>query len=99
MTLQVCRAAKLTSDPSDRAVQGVGLQPLTCWDCGFEFRRGHGFLSVVIVACCDVEVSASGRSLVWRSPTECGLSVCDIETFINEEAHEGCRIVTRNTGL
>jgi len=26
---------------SGRAVQGVGLRPLACWYCGFEFRWGH----------------------------------------------------------
>ena len=57
-----------------------GLQPLACWDCRFESRRGHGFLSVVSVVYLDVEVSASGPSLVWRSPTECGVSECDVET-------------------
>jgi len=23
------------------------LRPLTCWDCGFELRRGHGCLYLV----------------------------------------------------
>jgi hypothetical protein len=46
--------------PSGHAVYGVGLRPLACWDCGFESRRGHGCLSLVSVACCQVEVSASG---------------------------------------
>jgi len=27
----------------------------------------------------QVEVSATGRSLDWRSPTECGVSECDLE--------------------
>jgi hypothetical protein len=27
--------------------------------------------------CCQVEVSATGRSLVQRSPTDCGVSECD----------------------
>jgi hypothetical protein len=31
-------------------------------------------MSVVRVVCCQVEVSATGRSLVQRSPTECGVS-------------------------
>jgi hypothetical protein len=31
-------------------------------------------LSLVKAACCQVEVSASGWSLVQRSPTECGVS-------------------------
>ena len=35
--------------------------------------------SDVSVVCCHVEVSASGRSLVRRSPTECGVSECDRE--------------------
>jgi hypothetical protein len=34
---------------------------------------------VVSVVCCQVEVSASGRSLVQRSPTECGVSECNRE--------------------
>jgi hypothetical protein len=42
--------------------------------------RGHGCLSFVSVVCCQVEVSESGRSLVQRSPTECGVSSeCDLE--------------------
>ena len=55
-------------------------EPLACWDCGFESRRGHGYLSLVNVVCCHVEVSASGLSLVQRKPTECGVSVCNLET-------------------
>jgi hypothetical protein len=27
--------------------------------------------------CCQVEVSATGRSLFQRSPTDCGVSECD----------------------
>jgi hypothetical protein len=65
----------------------VGLRPLAYWDCGFESRLGHGCLSFVSVVCCQVEVSASGWSLVQRSPTECGVSkVCDREASKNEAA-------------
>jgi hypothetical protein len=39
-----------------------------------ESRQGHGCLSVVSVVCCQVDVSASGLSLVQRSPTDCGVS-------------------------
>ena len=39
---------------------------------------GHGCLSVVSGVCCQVEVSATGRSLVQRSPTDCGASLCVI---------------------
>jgi hypothetical protein len=52
----------------------VSLRPVACWDCGFESHRGHGYLSVVSVVWCQVEVSATGWSLVQRSPTECGVS-------------------------
>ena len=48
------------ADTSGRAVEGAGLRPLACWDCEFESRQRHGILSVVIVVCCQVEVSASG---------------------------------------
>ena len=30
------------ADPSRRAVYGVDLQPIPCWNCGFKSRRGHG---------------------------------------------------------
>jgi hypothetical protein len=52
--------------------QGVGLQPVACYDRGFESRRRRGCSSVVSVVHCQVEVSATGRSLVQRSPTNCG---------------------------
>ena len=35
---------------------------------------------LVSVVCCQVEVSATGRSLVQRSPTECGVSEYDRRT-------------------
>ena len=44
------------ADPSGR----VGLRSLACWDCGFEYRQGHGCLYLVNVVCCQVEVSATG---------------------------------------
>jgi hypothetical protein len=31
----------------------------------------------VCCACCQVDVSATDRSLIQRSPTECGVSECD----------------------
>ena len=68
------------SDPqsaghSGRAVWGVGLQSLACWDWRVESHRGHACLSVVSVVCCQVEVSATSWSLVQRSPTDCGVSL------------------------
>ena len=62
------------------AVYGMGLRRLACWDYGFEYRRGHGCFSLVIVVCFRVEISATGWSLVHRSPTGCGVSECDFET-------------------
>ena len=41
-------------------------------------HRGHRCLSVVSVVCCQVEVSATDLSLVQRSPTDCGASLCVI---------------------
>ena len=38
----------------------------------------NGCLSVVSVVCCQVEVSATGSSLVQRSPTDYGASLCVI---------------------
>jgi hypothetical protein len=37
-------------------------------------------MSHVNVVCCQVDVSATGRSLVQRSHTECGVSGCYLET-------------------
>jgi hypothetical protein len=39
-------------------------------------------MSVVSVVCCQAEVCVSGRSLVQRSPTDCGASECDREALI-----------------
>jgi hypothetical protein len=58
--------------------KSCGRRPLACWDRGFESRRGHGYLSVVSVVCCQVEVSATSWSLVQRSPTDCPASLCVI---------------------
>jgi len=39
----------------------------------------HGCLSVVSVVCCQVEVSATNRSLIQRSPTQCVVPECKRE--------------------
>jgi hypothetical protein len=36
-------------------------------------------MSVCCVVCCQVEVSATDSSLVQRSPTDCGASLCVIK--------------------
>jgi hypothetical protein len=38
-----------------------------------------GFVSVVSVVCCQVEVSATNLSLSQKSPTDCGMLLCDTE--------------------
>jgi len=60
--------------PSGRAVFSVGLRPFACRVCGFESRLRYGCLSVVIVLCCQIEVSSTGWPLVQRSHTDCGVS-------------------------
>jgi hypothetical protein len=47
-------------------------------NCGFESLWGHGCLSLVSAVFFHVEVSATGRSLVQRSPTDCDMSLCVI---------------------
>ena len=76
----------LVADPGGHAVWGVGLRPLACWDCGFKSHGRHGCLSLVSVVCCRVEISASGWSLVQSSPTECGVSECDLEASIRRRS-------------
>jgi hypothetical protein len=68
------------SDPNGRAVLGVSLRSLDCWDCGFESHRRHRCLSLVSVVYCHVDVCASCWSLVQGSPTDCDVSECDRET-------------------
>jgi hypothetical protein len=64
-------------------VISMGLRPLAYWDCGFESRQRHGCLSLVSVVCCQVEVSATGWSLVLPSVV---CLKCDCEASNNEAA-------------
>jgi hypothetical protein len=58
-------------DPSGGTVKEEGLLSIASLDCGFKSRRRHGCLSFFFgVVCCQVEVFATGRSLVQRSPTD-----------------------------
>jgi len=59
----------------------VGFWPFACWDCGIESHREYECLSVMSFVCCQVEVSASGRSFVQRSHTKY-VSKCDHEASI-----------------
>jgi hypothetical protein len=53
-----------------RSLTGIG---------GSNPAERHGCLSLVSVVCCQVEVCATGWSLVQRSLTERGVSDCDRE--------------------
>jgi len=65
----------------------LGLQPLTCWDCGYESHQEHGVLSVVSVVC----ISATSWSLIQRSPTDCGLLLC--AKYKPQEQGSHCAVV------
>jgi hypothetical protein len=81
-TWQAARITSLraaTAGPRGRTVYSVGVRPHARRDCQFKSRRGHGCLSFVSVVCSQTKISASGRSLAQRSPTECGVSECDCE--------------------
>jgi len=49
-----------STNPSGRAVYGMGLRPLAFGDCGFESHLKNVCLSIVSVVCCQAEISASG---------------------------------------
>ena len=77
-TLNINSENVILGGPNGRAVWGVGLRPLSCWDCGFVSRRGHGCSSLVNVVCCQVERSVRRADhlpyLLW-----CVVE-CDLET-------------------
>jgi hypothetical protein len=68
-------------DPCGRMVCGRFLDGNE-W---FESRRERRYLSLVSVVCCQVEVSATGRSPVQRTPTECGVSSVRSRNLNDEE--------------
>ena len=61
---------KVVVEPGGRPVQGLWLP--SCWECGFPIPSEVFCVSLsVSVLRWQVEVSATGRFLVQRSPTEC----------------------------
>ena len=74
----------------DRSVFGIA---------GSNPAKRHECLSLMSVVCCQVKVSASGRSLVQRSPTECGVSERDREASIKRRPWptKGCQTMVRKT--
>jgi hypothetical protein len=69
----------LSQGPRSLRRESAAARLLELW---VRIPRRHGCLSVVIVVCCQVEVSALVSSLVQRSPTECSVSECDNESSI-----------------
>ena len=55
------------ADPSGRSVWGVVLRPQARWDCGFESRRGRGYLCLVSVVCCQVSSIGLRDGLITRT--------------------------------
>ena len=58
---------------------------LRCWSAsarllGLRVRIPPGACTFFCCECCQVKVSATSWSLVQRSPTDCGASLCDLET-------------------
>jgi hypothetical protein len=49
---------------------GMGLRLFACWIAGSNPAGDYRYLSLLSVVCCQVEASATGRSLIQRSPTE-----------------------------
>ena len=57
-------------------------------------------MSVVSVVCCQVGVSATGRSLAQKSPAECGVPECGLETSALRKPRPtggGCRVMKSKT--
>jgi hypothetical protein len=70
---------------------------LTYWDCGFEYCCG-AWICLLWVLCYQLQVSASGWSLIQRSPTECGVSECDREASMVRKSWptSGSRAIKKN---
>ena len=56
------------------------MRSLLAGFAGSNRAGGHGYLPVVGAVCCEIWISATGRSFIRRSLTECGVSECDLET-------------------
>jgi hypothetical protein len=62
-------------------VSGENLRSIASWNFGFKTCRGHRYLSLVSVVFCQMEVSATSRSLVQRSHTlPWCVILCDLQT-------------------
>jgi hypothetical protein len=74
----------IVAEPGGRAVYGVSLRSLDCWDRVFESHCGHECSSVVFV-CCVGSCFCDGLMTLFRGVSVCFcvfLIVCDLETSI-----------------
>ena len=69
-------------DPNCRAVQGVGLRLLACWDSRFESHSDHGHLYLFSVGFRHEEAPDPAWSPVQRFSTKCGVLERDREASI-----------------
>ena len=60
----------------------AGERPLACWDLGFESHRGHGYLSVVSVVCCQMGFNSGFKGLNWGT-------VCEVREVRHTQRHGG----------
>ena len=74
-SIQLCVKFIIVNFPSRSQYPG-GRSPAEI--VGSNSTGEHWCLSVVSVVCCQIEVSATSWSLVQRSPTDCGTSLCVI---------------------
>jgi hypothetical protein len=61
---------------ADRDVRALGLQPLDCWDRGFESHGGHGLSSVVFVCCCVGSDLCDGLIVIRYFSAWCRITGC-----------------------
>jgi hypothetical protein len=73
-----------TVDPGSGAVKGIGPRQLAFWDCGFDYHRGMD-PCLWLMLFCQVEFYGTEQTLVHMSPTECGVSICELSLNLNSE--------------
>ena len=90
-----------SSERNYRFVEAGKVERVEARVCGrslglwVESRRVHECLSVVSVVCCQIEVSATGRSLVQRSPRWLWCVVCGaVRTSVGLLVQRGKKIET-----
>ena len=81
MSLQL-RLSDILGSARSRSHWSYGLQRGSAAARFLELRVRIPPVAWMFVVCHQVEVSATGRSLVQRNPTDCGVSDCDREASI-----------------